>query len=202
MKGTDQYSWRLLFRRRKNTAALSTSRPNIMVMTGKLSGPIDFIQAEKSRPLKVGVSNVWEEEFGQYFDGITKDYARNPDHNSGNPIGMAVSQYTVAEGRRITASGTFLSSKPTNLTVQVESAVEKIIFEGLRAVGIVASGKQGKLGDFGLEWYSARDGLTHQSTCEEGGYSIRGSYRFAQITSTLWDRTQGRLSEAKHSTRP
>lgn len=101
--------------------------------------------AEKSRPLKVGVSHIWEEEFGHYFDGITKDYPLNLDHNSGNPIGMALSQYTVVEGRRVTASGTFLSSKPSNLTVQVESAVKKIIFEGLKVRGIVASGKRGKL---------------------------------------------------------
>ena len=128
-----------------------------MVTTGMLSGPTDCPQAEESRPLKVGVSHVWEEEFGRYFDGITKDYSRNLDHNSGNPIGMAVSQYTVAEGRRVTASSTFLSSKPTNLTVQVDSAVEKIIFEGLKAVGIVASGKQGKLSDFESTRSSAWD---------------------------------------------
>ena len=149
MEGTDHCSWKVLFRRGKNTTVLSTFWPKTMAMTGKLRDLIDYAYAEESRPLKVGVPHIWEEEFGQYLDGITKDYPRNLDLNSGNPIGMAVTQYTAIEGRRITASGTFLSSKPSNLTVQVESAVERIVFEDLKAVGIVASGKQSKLDDFG-----------------------------------------------------
>ena len=124
---------------------MSTFRPGNMVTTGRLRDSIDLTHTERARLLKVGVPHKWEEEFGQYFDGITRDYPRNLDLNSGNPIGMAVTQYTTIEGRRITASSTFLSSKPINLTVQVESAVDKIIFEGQNVIGIVASGKRGKL---------------------------------------------------------
>ena len=113
------------------------------------SGEHELALAEVGRPLRIGVSHKWDNEFGQYFEGITKDYPKVSDHNSGNPIGMAICQYTATEGRRNTASRMFLSTPPTNLTTRVESAVEKVIFKERKAIGVEISGEQSMInGDY------------------------------------------------------
>ena len=94
-----------------------------------------------ARPLAIGLSHVWDHGFAEYFDIITAKYTKNLDHNSGNPIGMSVSQVCALDGRRITASGAFLSPAPTNLTIITDAAVEKVLFEGQKAVGVRVPGK-------------------------------------------------------------
>ncbi|KAL8934422.1 MAG: hypothetical protein Q9216_005922 [Gyalolechia sp. 2 TL-2023] len=95
-------------------------------------------------PLHVGLPNVWDEEFGKYLNTLGPDYALNPDHNSGDPLGMAVCQVSALDGCRTTASKALLSDPPANLSVVTRSAVEKILFDenGQRAVGVKTS--QGK----------------------------------------------------------
>ena len=90
------------------------------------------------------MSSTWDEGFGKYMDGVSKVYPKNLNNNSGDPIGIALSQYTAIDGRRITASDAFLSNRPSNLTVTVESPVEKILFEGQRAIGVQLSGKKSR----------------------------------------------------------
>ena len=79
---------------------------------------------------------MWDPGFGEYLDIVTARYTKNLDHNSGNPIGMSVGQACALDGRRITASDAFLSAAPANLTIITDAAVEKILFEGRRAVGV------------------------------------------------------------------
>ncbi|KAM0803866.1 glucose-methanol-choline oxidoreductase [Usnea florida] len=87
-------------------------------------------------PLAVGLPHVWDPKFGEYFDIVTAKYTKNLDLNSGNPIGMSVGQICALDGRRITASNAFLSAAPANLTIITNAAVEKILFEGRKAVGV------------------------------------------------------------------
>ena len=96
------------------------------------------------RPLKVGLPQMWDPEFGNYLRAISGKDPINQDHNSGNPLGMAVAQFSALEGRRTTASDALLHSPPTNLTIMTNSAVTKIIFDqdSRRAVGVEASGKK------------------------------------------------------------
>ena len=94
-----------------------------------------------ARPLTIGLPHVWDHGFGEYFDIITAKYTKNLDHNSGNPIGMSVGQVCALDGRRITASGAFLSAAPANLTIITDAAVEKVLFEGQKAVGVRTPGK-------------------------------------------------------------
>ena len=102
-----------------------------------------YTNAYLDRLLNIGVSHKWDDEFGQYFAGITKAYPRNEDLNSGDPIGIGVPQYTANEGHRVTASRAFLSNPPTKLTVMTDTLVERIIIEDGRAVGVqVASNSQ------------------------------------------------------------
>lgn len=85
---------------------------------------------------------MWEHGFAEYLDIITAKYTKNFDHNSGNPIGMSVCQISALNGRRTTASGAFLSAAPANLTILTDAAVERVLFEGQKAVGVQIHGKK------------------------------------------------------------
>ena len=58
---------------------------------------------------------------------------------------MSVSQMSASNGHRITASGAFLSSAPANLTIITDAAVERVLFEGQKAVGVEVPGKKSKV---------------------------------------------------------
>ena len=95
------------------------------------------------RPLNVCVPDIWDKELGEYIGAVTNDrYRRNLDHNSGNPIGLAVCQCSGHEDRRSTANGSFLANPPQNLTILTDTCVEKVLFEGKTAIGVEALGRQ------------------------------------------------------------
>lgn len=54
-------------------------------------------------------------------------------------------QIAAYKGLRVTASAAFLSDSPSNLTVMTESAAERVLFEGRKAVGVKLAGKTCKL---------------------------------------------------------
>ena len=85
---------------------------------------------------------MWDREFADYFEIVTAKYTKNLDHNSGDPIGMSVCQISALNGRRTTASDAFISEVPANLTVMTDTAVEKILFDGQKAVGVEITGKK------------------------------------------------------------
>ena len=85
---------------------------------------------------------MWEAGFADYFDIITAKYTKNLDHNSGDPIGMSVCQIAASNGRRTTASDAFLSATPANLTVVTNTTVERVLFEGQKAVGVEIAGER------------------------------------------------------------
>ncbi|KAI4179599.1 MAG: hypothetical protein LQ346_007161, partial [Caloplaca aetnensis] len=84
----------------------------------------------------VGMPLTWDPTFGDFLDKTAVYHPRNYDHNSGNPLGIAVCQHSTHNGRRVTASGAFLSPLPENLHIMTNTAVRKVLFEGMRAVGV------------------------------------------------------------------
>ncbi|KAL8936667.1 MAG: hypothetical protein Q9211_004071 [Gyalolechia sp. 1 TL-2023] len=95
-------------------------------------------------PLHIGLPNVWDDEFGKYLNTLGAKYPLNPDHNSGDPLGMAVCQVSAHDGCRTTASQALLSDPPANLSIMTKCVVEKILFDGNghKAIGVETS--QGK----------------------------------------------------------
>ncbi|KAL9611724.1 MAG: hypothetical protein Q9167_003647 [Letrouitia subvulpina] len=94
-------------------------------------------------PIKVGLPESWEPGFDEYLQTVTNDkYPLNLDNNSGNPIGFAVCQVSANNGNRTTADISFLSNLPNNLTVMTNSAVERVLFEGKKAIGVEIAGQQ------------------------------------------------------------
>ena len=98
----------------------------------------------QSRPVKVGLPQMWDPEFGNYLRAISVKDPINLDNNSGNPLGMAISQVSALDGRRTTASDALLHSPPTNLTIMTNTAVAKIIMNqnSQRAVGVETLGEK------------------------------------------------------------
>jgi len=79
--------------------------------------------------------------------GFEKNYPINQDHNSGDPLGVSVCQVVANDGRRVTASSAYLDDAPPNLTIRTNAAVEKVLFENKKAVGVVLAGGEKGLSD-------------------------------------------------------
>ncbi|KAK3346844.1 hypothetical protein B0T25DRAFT_592871 [Lasiosphaeria hispida] len=93
-----------------------------------------------SGPLHVGYSGKWEKDILPTLD-IFEDagYPLNPDHNSGNPIGMSVLISSAHKGLRSTAKD-LLVGLPENVTLITGSPVQRIILDGKKAVGVESNG--------------------------------------------------------------
>ncbi|KAI1430289.1 hypothetical protein F5Y12DRAFT_15141 [Xylaria sp. FL1777] len=91
-----------------------------------------------SGPLKLGYAGEFEDDFPQMLDIFEKSgWPLNPDHNSGNPIGMATVINSAQRGVRSTAND-LLTPKPENLTIVTKAAVQRLILEGAKVVGVEA----------------------------------------------------------------
>lgn len=95
-----------------------------------------------SGPLHVGFASEWERDIPELLDVFEQaGYPLNPDHNSGNPIGMSVIVNSAHRGRRSTAAD-LLVPLPDNLTVVVDAPVQRLIMKDKKAVGVESNGKK------------------------------------------------------------
>jgi choline dehydrogenase-like flavoprotein len=95
-----------------------------------------------SGPLHVGFATEWERDFPPLLDVFEEaGFPLNPDHNSGNPIGMSVVISSAYKGLRSTA-GDLLTPAPENLTILTDAPVQRVILEGKKAVGVESNGKK------------------------------------------------------------
>ncbi|CAG8955409.1 hypothetical protein HYFRA_00010273 [Hymenoscyphus fraxineus] len=79
----------------------------------------------------------WIPDVGDIFKAIEESGLRtNKDINSGDPIGMGMSNVCIHKGERITSASSYLANKPTNLEILTDSGVTRIIFESKRAIGV------------------------------------------------------------------
>lgn len=93
-------------------------------------------QHGKSGPLKVGYATEWEKDLPSILDLFEKaGFPLNPDHNSGNPLGMSALINSSRGGLRSTAND-LLTPVPENLSILTSSPVKRVLLEGTRAVGI------------------------------------------------------------------
>ncbi|RAH51014.1 GMC family oxidoreductase [Aspergillus brunneoviolaceus CBS 621.78] len=92
--------------------------------------------------LRVGFAREWEQDLPLMLDVFEQaGLARNPDHNSGDPIGMGLIINSSHNGRRVTATD-LLEGVPDNLTIITEAPVQRVILEGTKAVGVESNGRQ------------------------------------------------------------
>ncbi|KAK6074514.1 GMC oxidoreductase [Seiridium cupressi] len=84
----------------------------------------------------------WEHDLPPLLDTFESvGFAINPDHNSGNPLGMSVLINTASKGVRSTSKDLLLPY-PENLTVVTESPVQRLVLEGSKAVGVESNGNK------------------------------------------------------------
>ncbi|KAI0838808.1 GMC oxidoreductase [Hypoxylon sp. FL0890] len=137
--GDDGFRWEKMQARFKNLVSFDRTLP--AGIDKKYASP----RAEDhgtSGPLKLGYAAEWEEDFPELLDNFEQaGFPLNPDHNSGNPIGMAVLINSCYKGLRSTAAD-LVRPGPDNLTVLSSSPVQRVILEGKKAIGVESNGKK------------------------------------------------------------
>ena len=92
------------------------------------------------RLVDVGVTEVWDPGFDEFMKNAYHYHPKNNNHNSGDPIGISVCQLSAHGGDRVTASGAYLESTPSNLTIMTNATVTKLVFKGESVVGAEVNG--------------------------------------------------------------
>lgn len=94
----------------------------------------------KSGVLNIGYPGDWQENLPQQLNDF-EDFGVpiNPDHNSGDPIGVAVGAQTNHNDRRSTAADLLIDAPP-NLEIMTDTEVKRIVFEDKTAVGVETDG--------------------------------------------------------------
>jgi choline dehydrogenase-like flavoprotein len=92
--------------------------------------------------LATGYATEWETDLPLILDAFEDaGLERNLDHNSGNPLGMGLIINSAQDGVRTTAAD-LVKSAPENLVVVPNSPVQRVIWEGKKAVGVESNGTQ------------------------------------------------------------
>lgn len=145
--GDDDFSWKTMINRFKRLENFHGDLPAGMDSKYAAPNPNDH---GNSGPLHVGYAAEWERDLPAMLDLFEEaGFPLNPDHNSGNPIGMSVLINSSHKGFRSTAKD-LITPIPENLTVITSAQVQKVIVEGSKAVGVNAGGKQCKLPDLDI----------------------------------------------------
>ncbi|KAI0905045.1 hypothetical protein F4823DRAFT_159073 [Ustulina deusta] len=131
--GDNSFGWDCMQRRFKNLESFDPALP--AGVSAKYAAP-KASDHGFSGPLKVGYASEFEDDFPHMLDVFEKGgWPLNPDHNSGNPIGMATVINSAQSGLHSTASD-LLTSKPENLTIVTKAPVQRLIVEGTKVVGV------------------------------------------------------------------
>ena len=92
--------------------------------------------------LRVGFASEWEQDLPLMLDVFNEvGIPSNPDHNSGDPIGMSLVVNSSHQGKRVSATD-LLEGAPDNLTIITEAPVQRVILQGKKAVGVESRGRQ------------------------------------------------------------
>jgi choline dehydrogenase-like flavoprotein len=139
--GDDAFQWSKIQARFKALESFHSEPP--AGVDKKYASP-NMSEHGTSGPLKVGFSSECEKDIPSLLDAFEQaGFPLNPDHNSGNPLGMSLLISTASNGLRSTAKDLLLNS-PENLTIITASPVQRVILDGKKATGVEANGKQCK----------------------------------------------------------
>lgn len=132
--GDDAFSWKQMQARMKKLETFHRELP-AGLDASKYAAP----RAEdhgSSGPLHIGYANEWESNLLPVIDVFEQaGYPLNPDHNSGNPIGMSVLVSSSHNGVRSTARDLLLDL-PDNVTINTHTTVRRLLFSGTKAIGV------------------------------------------------------------------
>lgn len=139
--GDDAYCWEKMHARFKSLETFHGDLP--AGISPKYASP-NANDHGNSGKLHVGYAREWEKDLPAVLDLFENaGFPLNPDHNSGDPLGMSVLINSCSNGLRSTAND-LLSPKPDNLTIITNAPVQKVIVEGIRVTGVESNNTQCK----------------------------------------------------------
>jgi choline dehydrogenase-like flavoprotein len=137
--GDESFAWENIQRRFKELETFHGEIPNGVAK--KYANPKLTDHGSKG-PLHVGFAREWEKDLTELLDVFEQaGFPLNPDHNSGNPIGMSVLINSAHKGLRSTA-GDLVKEKIDNLTIITGAPVQRVLLDGTKAVGVESNGKK------------------------------------------------------------
>lgn len=140
--GDDTFGWEQMQHRFKNLE--SFDRTIHVDKYQKYANP-NALDHGSQGDLHLGFAKEWESDLSLVLDAFDQaGFERNLDHNSGNPLGMALTINTSYQGQR-TTSADFLIGAPENLAVLTGIPVQRILLHGKKSVGVEARGKKCRL---------------------------------------------------------
>lgn len=140
--GDDAFAWKSIQGRLKSLETFHGDLPPGVESKYASPKPDDHGMAG---PLHVGFASEWERDLPPLLDLFEQaGFPLNPDHNSGNPIGMSVLINSSYNGVRSTAADQ-LAVCSDNLTVVTNTPVQRVVLEGKKVVGVEANGQKCEL---------------------------------------------------------
>ncbi|KKY20450.1 putative glucose-methanol-choline oxidoreductase [Diplodia seriata] len=139
--GDESYNWTNAARRYQ--ALEDYNYTDVPAKYKKFVAPRKEAHGDKG-PLQLEISKgAWEWSIEENYEAAQQAIGLKPnlDINSGNPLGIGVVPSTSRNSIRSTAKTAMLADAPSNLTILTNKPVEKVVFEGKRAVGVVAAGE-------------------------------------------------------------
>ncbi|KAI1329161.1 hypothetical protein F5Y16DRAFT_113711 [Xylariaceae sp. FL0255] len=129
--GDESFNWNSMLQRFRDVESFNPMLP--AGIDAKYATPKQSDHGS-SGPLRVGYADTWENDFAQMLDIFQQvGWPLNPDHNAGNPLGMAPVINSAQDGVRSTASD-LLKPQPENLTIVTGKTVYRLILEGGKKV--------------------------------------------------------------------
>ncbi|KAL2150564.1 hypothetical protein VTH82DRAFT_7127 [Thermothelomyces myriococcoides] len=137
--GDDAFRWEHVQARLKRLENFQSNPPAGVSSKYAAPKPSDHGSAG---PLRVGYAAECEADVVTLLDTFEQaGYPLNPDHNSGNPIGMSLLISSAHKGLRSTAQD-LLVPHPENLTVVTDAPVQRVLLDGKKAIGVESNGKR------------------------------------------------------------
>jgi len=98
----------------------------------------------KSGPLSVSPTSLTRQVVDDWIEAaVNAGYNRNPDYNGADQEGVALFQLTTRKGRRCSSAVAYLhpAESRQNLTVLTNTPVKKLLLDGKRVTGLIATHK-------------------------------------------------------------
>ncbi|KAK5268398.1 hypothetical protein LTR96_006105 [Exophiala xenobiotica] len=133
--GDDEWKWTNAQKRYKRIETFHSAPPEVPDDVQKYLNP----RAEDhghNGPIHTGFPRIWEPSVKELIDIWVENGAKlNPDHNDGDPTGLAMCASTAYNGVRSTSADALVGA-PNNLQVLTDTEVSRVVFDGTKATGI------------------------------------------------------------------
>ncbi len=133
--GDDEWKWTNAQKRYKRIETFHFAPPDVPDGVQKYLNPRTEDHGHNG-PIHTGFPRIWEPSVKDLIDIWVENGAKlNPDHNDGDPTGLAMCASTAYNGVRSTSADALVGA-PNNLHVLTDTEVSRVVFDGTKATGI------------------------------------------------------------------